>query len=186
MDNEREVGGPKCPLKAGSEGTGDVQGYVHHIWHWERQPSSQYSGAKRQHCCFGSMVDDALRKVGKVSPSNEYLFPNTHNSSYHIIGWDATNNVLGKANINCPLINATNQRGRLSTMYAGLELDPTDRELFYKHMGRKDYVNINTYQRPLPLIAVTKVGSNLKQIDKETGHENLRVSYILILIKQVT
>ena len=63
------------------------------------------------------------------------------------------------------IINATNQRGRISTMYARLEVAEEDRAYFFKHMGHSEHVNVGTYQRPLPVLAMTKVGAELANID---------------------
>ena len=51
---------------------------------------------------------------------------NTGQSSHHLVGWQATNNVLGKADTDCHSINATNQRGRISTIYACFDIAVND------------------------------------------------------------
>jgi len=40
-----------------------------------------------------------------------------------------------------------------------------DREVFYSHMGHTKEVNKGSYQRPLPILALTKVGMHLSQFD---------------------
>ena len=41
-----------------------------------------------------------------------------------------------------------------------------EREHFYKHMGHSKSVNLGTYQYPLPLLEMTKVGRHLEAIDE--------------------
>ena len=71
-----------------------------------------------------------------------------------------------KAGIDGKIINATNQRCRVSTIYASLDLSEEERGYFYKHMGHSEAVNAGTYQRPLPVMEVLKVGRHLKEIDQ--------------------
>ena len=80
-------------------------------------------------------------------------------------GWYTTKNVLGKAGVDCSIINATNQHGRISTMNASIEVAEQGRAYLYKHMGHSEQVYVGTYQRPLPVLAMTKVGAVLANID---------------------
>ena len=48
--------------------------------------------------------------------------PTQEGSSHHVDGWYTMKNVLEKAGIDCSIINASNQRGRISTMYASIEV----------------------------------------------------------------
>ena len=109
-------------------------------------------------------------KVGVVL-TNKFLFPNTEGSAHHVDGWHATSYVLQRAGIECSIINATNQRARISTMYASLEVTEEDRPYFFKHMGHTEDVNVGTYQRPLPVLAMTKVGAILAQMDASTASQ---------------
>ena len=109
-------------------------------------------------------------KVGVVL-TNKFLFPNTEGFAHHIDGWHATSYVLQRAGIECSIINATNQRARISTMYASLEVTVEDRPYFFKHMGHTEDVNVGTYQRPLPVLAMTKVGAILAQMDASTASQ---------------
>jgi hypothetical protein len=45
-------------------------------------------------------------------------------------------------------INATDMRHYVSTIYAGLEVKETQREIFYNHMGHSESINKNIYQSP--------------------------------------
>ena len=116
------------------------------------------------------LCHEGVRRSAGVATGNKFLFPNTEDSLHHLDGWHATHYVLGKAGIDCDLINATNQRGRISTIYASFDVAEEDRAYFFKHLGHSEDVNIGTYQRPLPVKAVTKVGAILSNIDERKEH----------------
>ena len=61
------------------------------------------------------LVSPTIRDAAGVMRQNDFLFPST-GSAYHCGGWDATNSVCQQAGINSSIINATNQRGRISTL----------------------------------------------------------------------
>ena len=61
-----------------------------------------------------------------------------------------------------PLINATNQRGRI--LYVSLDVPLDERDYFYKHMGHSRAVNLGTYQRPLPVQEILKVAKTFAKI----------------------
>ena len=111
-----------------------------------------------------------VRLSAGVATGNKFVFPNTEDSLHHWDGWHATHYVLGKAGIKCSAINATNQRGRISTMYASFDVAEEDRGYFFKHLGHSQEVNVGTYQRPLPVKAITKVGAILLNIDERKQH----------------
>ena len=115
-----------------------------------------------------------VRIQAGILKSNSFLFPNTEKSKHHTIGWDALDAICKKASIEGDMINATNQRSRMSTIYASLDVSPADRQYFYSHLGHSAEVNAGTYQRPLPVMAVTKVGKYLDEFDqriaKTTGN----------------
>ena len=111
------------------------------------------------------LCHQSVRSEVGIATTNTFIFPNTEGSSHHVDGWYTTKTVLGKAGIDCSIINATNQRGRISTMYASLEVAEKDRAYFFKHVGHSEHVNVGTYQRPLPVLAMPKVGAVLANID---------------------
>ena len=117
---------------------------------------------------------ESVRSEAGIATTNTFIFPNTEGSSHHVDGWYTTKNVLGKAGIDCSIINATNQRGRISTMYASFEVAEEDRAYFFKHMGHSEHVNVGTYQRPLPVLAMTKVGAVLANIDASMAVQKRR------------
>ena len=94
------------------------------------------------------LVSAKIREQAGVPKQNDFLFPSTE-SKLHCGGWDTTNYVCQKAGVESDLINATNQRGRISTLYAALDVPEKQREYFYSHMGHSAQVNAGTYQRPL-------------------------------------
>ena len=100
-----------------------------------------------------------------IVASNRFLFPNVA-SNQHCGDWNALATVCTRANINGDIVNATNQRGRISTMYAGIDVSMQDRALFFSHMGHSAQVNSGTYQRQLAVQAILKVGRHLVSMDK--------------------
>lgn len=107
------------------------------------------------------------RQRANVLKENKYLFPNTGLSADHTSGWNATHRLAKEANVKrLDLVNATKQRHRISTLYCALEIQEEDRQYFYKHMGHSKEVNWGTYQYPLPILEITKVGKHLQDIDK--------------------
>ena len=86
--------------------------------------------------------DETNRNLAGILPENQYIFASTNRFTMcHIDGWKATSAVCAQAGITIAQINVTNQRGRLSTIYAGQELPPQERELFYQHLGHTKEVN---------------------------------------------
>ena len=85
----------------------------------------------------------------------------------YVLGWNAINKMCKESKVKKPeLLTATMQRHRISTMYAALDVPESERQYFYKHMGHTKDINSGTYQYPLPVMAVTKVGRHLQTIDK--------------------
>ena len=62
------------------------------------------------------MHRELSRSHAGIANANTFIFVNTEGSSHHIDGWCTTKNVLGKAGIDCSIINATYQRRCISTM----------------------------------------------------------------------
>lgn len=109
------------------------------------------------------LVDCQVRHLADVPGNNDFLFPST-NSTSHCSGWAATNECCRSAGITVN-ITATNQRGRMSTLYAALDVPYRNRELFYQHIGHSAAVNEGTYQRPPAVQALAKVGHFLATVD---------------------
>lgn len=112
------------------------------------------------------LADPTFRKAAGVAPDNSFLFASTQLSDLNYSGWHAlkdTCQALPLANIK--LLNATNNRHRVSTLYASLDIPECEREHFYTHMGHSAQINKNVYQTPLAVAGITKVGKNLLEID---------------------
>jgi hypothetical protein len=99
-----------------------------------------------------------------VLESNQFLFPR-RGANHHVIGSDCIASLCSKLGFNGSSITATKQRARVSTIYASLDIPENDRTFFYKHMGHSAEVNAGTYQRPLPIMAMAKVGTFLQTLD---------------------
>ena len=115
------------------------------------------------------LADKENRRRAGVPASNDYIFANTQQSDYHVTGWSTINKMCEDAGIEKPcLLTATKQRHRISTIYSALDVPECERQYFYKHMGHTKDVNLGTYQYPQPVLAMTKVGRHLQDIDKGT------------------
>ena len=122
-----------------------------------------------QDCVSGlrKLIDPQVRRDVGILDGNPYVFPNTTISQFHVLGWHATRKMCIEANVaQAVLLTASKQRHRISTIYASLEVPETEREVVYRHMGHPKHVNIGTYQYPLTLLEMTKVGKNLRDIDE--------------------
>ena len=80
------------------------------------------------------------------------------------------------------LINATNNRHRVSTIYAALNLSKHERKLFYTHMGHSEDMNKDVYQTPLAIMGITKLGKQLMQINNGKVHMSTIIITIIITI----
>lgn len=121
-----------------------------------------------QDCVIGLQLlcNPEIRERATILHSNECLFPNTSLSADHVIGWACINKMGLEANVRKPEhLTASKQRHRISTIYASFEVPETEREFFYSHMGHSKSVNVGTYQYPLPIQEVIKVGRHLQAID---------------------
>ena len=112
------------------------------------------------------LSDSSFRKIAGVNESNTFVFASTQMSELNASGWHALKDVCSEIKLqNASLINATNNRHRVSTLYASLNLPKDERQLFYTHMGHSEDINKDIYQAPLAIISITKVGKQLMQID---------------------
>ena len=132
-------------------------------------PTSKIPVLIPRYCVSGlnTLTDSHVRKEVGILEGNPYVFPNTENSQFHVLGWNTTRKMCEHANVDNPeLLTASKQRHRSSTIYAALDVPEVEREHFYKHMGHSKSVNIGTYQYPLPLLEMTKVGRHIQDIDE--------------------
>ncbi len=117
------------------------------------------------------LCDPNVRQDAGVAQDNSFLFANTEGSSDHVIGWDTVSYMCRLAEVQSKNVNATNNRGRVSTLYASLEVPPEERHVFYAHMGHSEPMNLGTYQRPLPIQEIVKVGQHLTTFDQHDQGE---------------
>ncbi|XP_065671163.1 uncharacterized protein LOC136089256 [Hydra vulgaris] len=112
------------------------------------------------------IASNELRELAGVSSENKFLFASAQDSDAHISGWYVVHELCNGLPLKNPNdIIATNNRHRISTLFASLDVPKRDRELFYSHMGHSEQMNINFYQAPLALEEITKVGKHLLAID---------------------
>lgn len=55
-------------------------------------------------------------------------------------------------------------------MFASLDMNEGDHELFYVHLGHGENMNKDIYQAPLAIDEITKAGKRLLDIDAGNGH----------------
>ena len=116
---------------------------------------------------MSKLCDPGVRFGSGVHVANRYVFPSTQNSERHVSGWHTVENIVKDLDLsNKSLLTATQNRHRVSTIYASLELPEKERDIFYRHMGHSKEINENIYQVPLALQEITKVGRTLKAIDE--------------------
>lgn len=114
---------------------------------------------------MNKLSDDRSRELAGVSSENTFVFASTQNSNLNFSGWHALQEVCSSLNLKSPkLINATNNRHRISTLYASMDLPEKERDLFFTHMGHSSEMNKNVYQAPLALLGITKVGRQLEKL----------------------
>ena len=112
------------------------------------------------------LANEEIRKVSGIRADNEYLFASIRVSEDHVSGWHSLHNVCDVLPLKEPgKIKSTTNRHRVSTLFAALDLSKTDRQYFYKHMGHSESINKDIYQAPLAMMAITKVGKYLLDID---------------------
>ena len=114
---------------------------------------------------LNQLVDPEIRRAAGVNPNNPYLFPHTQQSPTHVCGWKSLQRVLSKAGVANPTtMTATAMRHRISTLYAALDVPEEERRHMYAHLGHSELINQNTYQSPLAVVTVTKIGKHLQEL----------------------
>lgn len=107
---------------------------------------------------------DRERKAFGIKQHNIFLFAAKSGKS-HCSGWHAVSEVCKRSKINIA-VNATRMRHWLSTIYASLEMKPSDREIFLQHMGHGKDINKENYQCPPGIRTVCIMGKMLGSIDE--------------------
>ncbi|MEO0685885.1 MAG: hypothetical protein AAFY76_12775 [Cyanobacteria bacterium J06649_11] len=111
------------------------------------------------------LSDEKIREISGVLKENQFVFASTQGSELNFSGWHALKDVCKNVNLSKPnLVTATNNRHRVSTLYAGLNIEESERDLFYTHMGHSKEMNQNTYQTPHGLMTAARVGKSLLEL----------------------
>ena len=112
--------------------------------------------------------DPRFQAEAGVAAHNKFLFASVQGSEEgHLSGWHSVHEICTKLNLKNPkVIVATNNRHRISTIFASLHVPEKDRALFYAHMGHSEEINRNIYQAPPAIQEITKVGRHLLDIDQ--------------------
>ena len=119
------------------------------------------------------LADQTFWKQASIIEENKFLFASTQPSHCHVSGWHAVKTVCNSLEVDLHFgsdVVATNNRHRISTLFAGLDVPQKDRELFYSHMGHSEDISRNVYQAPLAIQEINRVGKQLMQIDQGKLH----------------
>ena len=118
------------------------------------------------------------RSNRSIHPDNIYLLPNTQNSLDHAIGYHCLRAEVKQApDLKKPhLLIANKFRHQVSTIFARFELPKDQQDSFIQHMEHSEAINKNTYQSPMAIQEITRVGKMLSNIDnhaftRENFHE---------------
>ena len=120
-----------------------------------------------QDCISGlrKLANKCIRKACGIAEENDYLFP-TLRGDTHVSGWHSVKRVCEKLVLADPeKVTATQNRHRVSTEFALMDIPMGERDYIYKHMGHSEQVNQNVYQAPLALQEIMVVGRRLQTID---------------------
>ena len=70
------------------------------------------------------------------------VFAHTKQSLDHICGWHGVNRVAVAAGVREPELLTVNQnRHKVSTTFAGMDVPEQDRQMFFAHMGHSQLIN---------------------------------------------
>ncbi len=114
------------------------------------------------------MASPEFRTIGNVNAKNPFLFPSTRKTAdlEHVCGGNALDHVCRSAELTTDdIFTFTQNRHRISTLYAALDVDDSSRELFFKGLGHSKQMNETRYQVPEALEGVVTVATNLQDID---------------------
>lgn len=117
-----------------------------------------------------------LRKMVGISEKNFFVFASTDTAhktkQTNLDGSSALKYCTKDLVLKSPeKITATRNRHYMSTLYNGLGIhDPTERRLFFEHMGHNPDMNRDNYQCPPALATITKVGKHLISMEQGKNH----------------
>ena len=111
------------------------------------------------------LPDVPIQRKVRVLGENNFVSASSKQSILNIQGWHALKDAYKELNLQrTELINPANNRHRISTIFTSLTVPDQERELFYKHMGHSEEININVYQAPLAETGVKTYGKHLWQL----------------------
>ena len=97
------------------------------------------------------------RHAAGIKDTNIFFFA-PKRSNRHRCGWESVQKICTKSKIS---LNATKNRHRIATIYAGLHMTPEDKIVFMKHMGHKEQIDEDDYQCPIGIKEVRVMGKLL-------------------------
>jgi len=110
-------------------------------------------------------LDDLdFRTDNGIHPNNTNMFPSTHKSMEHVVGWTAVSNVCKLADV-FPPITATATRHRASNIYSNLTSSDFEKDAFYRHMGHSAEINMSVYQCPIAMQEIVNTGRYFDSLD---------------------
>ena len=113
------------------------------------------------------LIDPIRRANVSISKDNNYVFASTKHSDRHTSGWHALNFFCKKLNLTtASKITATKNRHRMSTSYAMMDMNESDKAIFYDHMGHSKGMNEQRYQCPPAKKELETVGTFCDYVDK--------------------
>ena len=89
------------------------------------------------------LKNEQIRREAEVNEKNMYVFASTKQSTSHASGWHCINEILKRLNLKGAL-NATENRRRVASMLAKLQLSKKEQELIFQHFGHLVTQNIST------------------------------------------
>ncbi|WAQ93515.1 hypothetical protein MAR_005986, partial [Mya arenaria] len=95
-----------------------------------------------------------------IKSDNFFLFA-TKSSSSHASGWHALNDAL----VDLP-VTATKVRHWMSTIYASLDMNQGEQQIFLDHMGHDSAINKENYQAPLGVRHTFRLEKSAKPCDE--------------------
>ncbi|XP_047131532.1 uncharacterized protein LOC105846690 [Hydra vulgaris] len=91
----------------------------------------------------------------------------TQKSMSHACGWHCINKILIRLDKK-GAINATQNRHRIATNLAKLELSETEKTLIYNHFGHSERINQNVYQAAPESLQINTTGKRLRDSQEVT------------------
>ncbi|XP_065651886.1 uncharacterized protein LOC136079657 isoform X2 [Hydra vulgaris] len=111
------------------------------------------------------LTNKEVRKNAGIPDENQYIFASTQKSMSHASGWHCINEILIRLDKK-GAINATQNRHRIATILAKLELSEKEKTLIYNHFGHSERINQNVYQAAPGSLQIKTTGKRLRDIQE--------------------